>query len=80
MEKTPVDAVYRVDSFFFAGLWVFRGAKMGAKRWFRVPMEAGYLADPLAAGIWGFVGGQDCENLAPFGASSGALSGFKMGT
>ena len=25
---------------------------MGAKRWFRVSMEAGYLADSLAAGIW----------------------------
>ena len=25
---------------------------MGAKRWSRVSMDAGYLADPLAAGIW----------------------------
>ena len=44
---------------FVAGFWVFRGAKMGAKRWSRVPMEAVYLADPLAARIWGFVGGQE---------------------
>ena len=53
---------------------------MGAKRWSRAPVDAGYLADPLAAGIWGFVGGQDGCQSGAFGTSSGALSGSKMGT
>ena len=72
----------RIRFFFFfggVGFWVFREAKMGVNRWPRVPMEAGYLADLLPAGIWGFVGGQDGANLWPRGMSSGAFSGFKNG-
>ena len=48
---------------FVAGIWVFREAKMGAKCWSRVPTEA----NPLAAGIWDFVGSQD---LGRFGTRS----------
>ena len=50
VEKTPVDAVYRADSFCCRFLG-FRGGQDGAKRWFKVPMEAIYLADPLVVGI-----------------------------
>ena len=53
---------------------------MGAKCWSRVPMEAVYLADPLVARIWGFVGAQDGCNLGLFGTSSGPFWGSKMGT
>ena len=71
MEKTPVDAVYRADSFCCRFFWVLREAKMGAKRWSRALMEAIYLADPLAVkmgAIWAILGVKS------------ALLGSKMGT